>query len=217
LSGGTSGATVIGAMPLALSFIVPRAVIAFLDEHPQHSISIVEGTYEHLLAGLLAGETDFLIGALRSGHLAAEIQQEHLFNDPLSIAVRAGHPLAARKRLRASDLSRYPWITPRASSPLRAHFYELFAAAGVPPPEHPVQCNSLIAARAFLLESDCMMLSSAHQIHYELQAGLLRALPHPQGRVVRSIGLTMRRNWHPTPAQERLLGLIRERSREFDS
>lgn len=217
LTGGSSGRTVIGAMPLARSFIVPSAVMAFIGGHPEHSVSVMEGTYEHLFASLQTGETDFLIGALRPARSAPGVTQEHLFNDPLSIAVRAGHPLAGRKRLRPADLVRYPWIAPRASSPLRAQFDELFATAGVEAPAHPVQCNSLIAARAFLLESDCMMLSSAHQIHYELRAGLLVGIAHPQGHVVRSIGLTTRRNWQPTRAQSSLLELIRERARGAES
>ena len=54
------------------------------------------------------------------------------------------------------------------------------------------------------------MLLSAHQIHYEMQAGLLVALPHPAGDVVRPIGLTMRHDWHPTAAQQRLLELLRQ-------
>ena len=58
-----------------------------------------------------------------------------------------------------------------------------------PLPTTPIECNSLIAARALLLESDRIMLLSAHQIHYELKAGLLVALPHPAGNVVRPIGL----------------------------
>jgi DNA-binding transcriptional LysR family regulator len=200
-------------MPLARSFIVPSAVIAFQQEQPHHDVSIMEGTYEHLVAALHAGEADFLIGALRDERASVDVRQEHLFDDPLSIAVRAGHPLASRKRLSAGDLARYPWIAPRTSSPLHAYFDKLFATAGVAVPAHPVQCNSLIAARAFLLESDCMMLSSVHQIHYELQAGLLAALPHPQGEVVRPIGLTVRRNWQPTRAQARLLEIVRERAK----
>src|SRR5690606_4628583 len=79
------------------------------------------------------------------------------------------------------------------------------------------QCNSLIAARAFLMEGDYLMLSSMHQIHYDVRAGLLAALPHPGGVVTRSIGLTMRRNWQATPAQSRLLEVLREvSSRELD-
>jgi DNA-binding transcriptional LysR family regulator len=210
LSGRETGITVIGSMPLARSFLVPSAVIAFTREHPQHEVSIMEGTYEHLLGALHSGEADFLIGALRDAAVTGDVKQEHLFNDPLSIAARAGHPLAGRKRVRAVDLARYPWIAPRTGSPLRTQFETLFARAAVPLPAHSVQCNSLIATRAFLLESDYLMLSSAHQIHYEVRAGLLVALPHPDGRVMRSIGLTMRRNWQPTAVQSRLLELLRE-------
>jgi hypothetical protein len=67
----------------------------------------------------------------------------------------------------------------------------------------------MAAARAFLLESDHAMLLSAHQIHYEMLAGLLVALPHPAGKVVRPIGLTLRRNWHPTDTQQKLLEVLR--------
>ncbi len=214
LSGGESGRTVIGAMPLARSFLVPNALIEFTREHPEHGVAIIEGTYEHLLAALQSGEADFLIGALRDAP-ASDVVQEHLFDDPLSIIVRAGHPLARRRRLGPADLALYPWGAPRAGSPLHAHFDALFAFAGVPAPQQPVECNSLIAARAFLLESDRMMLLSIHQIHYELRAGMLVALPHPAGDIVRAIGLTLRHDWRPTLTQERLLGLLRSRSRRF--
>lgn len=211
LAGAESGRTVIGAMPLARSLLVPSALIEFTREHPEHGVSIMEGTYEHLLAALLSGEADFLIGALRDA-APAGIVQEHLFDDALAVIVRAGHPLATRRRLSARDLTRYPWIAPRAGSPLRTHFDELFTLAGAAPAQRPVECNSLIAARAFLLESDRMMLLSARQIHYEREAGMLVALPHPQGRVLRSIGLSLRRDWRPTPTQARLLTLLRARA-----
>jgi hypothetical protein len=57
------------------------------------------------------------------------------------------------------------------------------------------------------------MLMSAHQIHYEMQAGLLAALPHPEGKVVRPIGLTLRRDWHPTANQQTLLEILRHTAR----
>ena len=100
LSGGESGRTVIGAMPLARSFLVPTALLEFTQQYPEHSVAIVEGTYEHLLASLRSGEADFLIGALRSPAPVADVVQEHLFDDPLAIIVRAKHPLLAKQ---ASD------------------------------------------------------------------------------------------------------------------
>jgi DNA-binding transcriptional LysR family regulator len=209
LSGGESGRTVIGAMPLARSFLVPTALLEFTQQYPEHSVAIVEGAYEHLLASLRSGEADFLIGALRNPAPVADVVQEHLFDDPLAIIVRAKHPLLSRKRVTVAGLSRYPWIVPRAGTPLRAHFHEMFATAGLPAPTRAIECNSLIAARALLLESDRIMLLSAHQIHYELEAGLLVALPHPAGDVERPIGLTMRHDWHPTDSQRTLLEIVR--------
>ena len=210
LRGRESGSTVVGAMPLARSFLLPSALIRFTTEHAEHAVAIMEGTYEHLLAALQSGQADFLIGALRDLRVSAGILQEHLFDDPLSIVVRARHPLAKRRKLTATDLSSYPWIAPRATSPLHVHFDALFNDVGIEPPRNFIECNSLGAARALLMEGDHMMLSSTNQVHYELQAGMLVCLPHPAGKVVRSIGLTVRDDWRPTQAQARLLTVLRE-------
>ncbi|MDY6947972.1 MAG: LysR family transcriptional regulator [Pseudomonadota bacterium] len=210
LRGRESGSTVIGAMPLARSFLVPHAVIRFTQEHAEHAVSIMEGTYENLLTALQSGQADVLVGALRESRSSGGISQEHLFDDPLSIVVRTAHPLARKRRLTARDLSGYPWIAPRATSPLRAHFESLFNALGIAPPQRFIECNSPGAARAFLMEGDHLMLSSTNQVHYELQAGTLICLPHPAGKVMRKIGLTVRDDWRPTQAQARLLTILRE-------
>jgi DNA-binding transcriptional LysR family regulator len=96
---------------------------------------------------------------------------------------------------------------------LRKHFNQLFESAGVAIPHAQIECNSLIAARALLMESNRLMLLSARQIHYELRAGMLVALPHPKGTVLREIGITWRDDWHPTQAQQRLIELLRVHSR----
>src|SRR6185369_755054 len=151
LSGGESGRTVIGAMPLARSYLLPAALLEFTQEHPQHGVAIIEGTYEHLLGGLRSGESEVLIGALRDPAPASDVIQEHLFDDPLAIIVRADHPLTRRRRLTAASLRNFQWIAPRAGSPLRAHFNALLASTGFEMPSPPLECNSLAAARAFLL------------------------------------------------------------------
>ncbi|HEY6126335.1 MAG TPA: LysR family transcriptional regulator [Steroidobacteraceae bacterium] len=213
LSGGESGRTVVSALPLARSYLLPAALLEFTQKHPRHGVAIIDGTYEHLLAGLRAGESDILIGALRDPAPAADVRQEHLFDDPLAIIARAGHPLARMRRISSAALRKYQWIAPRDGSPLRVHFDALLASSGLELPSPPLECNSMAAARAFLLESDRIMLLSAHQIHYELLAGLLVALPHPAGNVVRPIGLTLRHNWHPTSTQTTLLEILRQTAR----
>ncbi len=213
MSGAESGRTVFGALPLARSYLLPRALLEFTQEYPQHQVAIVEGTYEHLLSGLHTCETDVLVGALRAQAPSPEVVQEHLFDDPLALIVRAQHPLARRRKTDVASLRKYQWIAPRTGSPLRVHFDALIALPGMQLPSPPLECSSLAAARAFLLESDRVMLLSEHQMHYELQAGLLVALPHPSGRVLRPIGLTLRRGWHPTSTQRRLLEILRRTAR----
>jgi DNA-binding transcriptional LysR family regulator len=218
LRGEDRGATVIGAMPLALSAIIPAALTLFSATRPHHAVCILDGPYEGMLEALQHGRADVLVGALRESP-PADVEQEYLLNDPLSIIVRAGHPLVracrvGRRAPTAAELVRYPWIAPRLGSPLRLHFDQLLGSADERALPAPVECNSLAAARAVLLASDRVMLSSRRQVHYEIAAGQLVALAHPDSKAARAIGLTVRRGWHPTGTQRELMQIIRQVGRE---
>ncbi len=209
LGGLDTGRTVVGAMPLARSGLVPGAALEFCDRYPGHRVAILEGAYESLLDALRHGRADLLVGALRDRVTRSDVEQQHLFDDPLAIIVRAGHPLGGRRALDARALAGFRWIIARDDSPLRRQFEKLFRRARMPPPGDCIECNSMVAARELLLDSDRVTLLSVRQVWREIEAGMLVALPHPDGRVTRPIGLTLRRNWHPTAAQRALIAAIR--------
>jgi DNA-binding transcriptional LysR family regulator len=211
--GTGSGATTIGAMPLARSVLVARAVLEFAQTRPEHGISILDGPYESMLGALRRGGADVLVGALRDPAPFEDIAQEHVFDDPLAIVVGAGHPLAGVAAPTLAALARFPWIAPRRDSPLRRHFDALMARLERRAAVAPIECNSLVAARSLLIASDRVMLLSEHQIHHELETGQLVALPHPFGPVTRSIGLTVRRDWRPTEVQAQLVDGLRRHAR----
>src|SRR5688500_1931771 len=73
LNGEECGRTVISALPLARSYLLPAALLQFTQQHPRHAVAIIEGTYEHLLAGLRSAESDILIGALRDPSPAPDV------------------------------------------------------------------------------------------------------------------------------------------------
>jgi DNA-binding transcriptional LysR family regulator len=217
LLGTRRGGTVIGAMPLARSSLVPATVLAFAAQHPEHAVSILDGPYETLLEALRQGRADLLVGALRNPPPPLDVTQEHLFDDPLALVVRSGHPLTAKRRVALSDLARFSWVAPRPGSPLRRHFDSLSAAIGTAAPAQPIECNSLGAARALLMGSDRLLMLSRHQVQYELRAGHLVILPLPIGDITRPIGLTLRADWRPTRLQGVLLNQLRAEATRYAS
>jgi molybdenum-dependent DNA-binding transcriptional regulator ModE len=77
--GRGGGRSVIGAMPLARSIIVPRAVLAFAALRPDHAVSILDGPFDSLLDALRRGYAAVLVGALRNPLPTDDVEQEHLF------------------------------------------------------------------------------------------------------------------------------------------
>ena len=68
--------------------------------------------------------------------------------------------------------------------------------------------------RQLLLAGDGLTLLSPDQVSVELAAGVLAALPPPVP-IARTIGITTRPGWRPTPAQADFLDLLREVSRDL--
>jgi DNA-binding transcriptional LysR family regulator len=205
--------TVLGAMPLARSALVPVAVQSVNATHPSHMVEILDGPYEALLVALRSGRADVLVGALRDPLPADDVVQELLFEDPLAIVARRDHPLCSRSPVRLERLGEFDWIAPRRGSPLRAHFEALARMIPGGISRVPVECNAMDVGRALLLSGDRLMLSSAQQVQNEIRTGQLSLLAHPAGRVVRRIGLTYRRSWSPTAAQSAVVEALRRIAR----
>jgi DNA-binding transcriptional LysR family regulator len=83
----------------------------------------------------------------------------------------------------------------------------LFEDAGVPVPNPPVTCGSAMLIRGLLATSDFLALLSPHQIGGEDE---LAQIGGPIEKTRRPIGLTMRTDWHPAPAQRQFIALLRE-------
>lgn len=208
--GDDSGGVVIGSMPLARTFLLPTVIGRLTRERPDARVEVIDGPYEDLLNGLRAGEIDLLIGALRDPVPIEDVVQEALFNDPLAVVARAGHPLTYKSTVTVADLAACGWVIPRRGTPTRSQFERLFEDAGQPLPDSLVETGSLILIRGLLAASDRLTIISLHQIRHEMQWGMLAQLPLHLPDTVRPIGVTVRRDWRPTATQARCLDLLRE-------
>jgi LysR family transcriptional regulator of gallate degradation len=199
-SGTLSGHVTIGSLPLPRTLLVPEALGRLSRRHPGLSFSIIEGPYRILLDGLQCGDLDLLVGALREPAPAKTVRQEPLFQTPLSIVVRRGHPLTGRGRVAVEELAHATWVVASKGTPTYQHFKSFFQESGLPIPREVVECSSLIATRALLLENDWITIISRHQIHYEEQFGILEVLPIELPGSSRPIGVTLRSDTVPPPA-----------------
>jgi DNA-binding transcriptional LysR family regulator len=205
LRGRETGRITVGAMPLSRARLLPAAVTAFHRAHPQVEIKIVEGSHAELIEPLRDGEIDLLIGALRNPPPGEDVRQLPLFDDQPVVIARAGHPLATTQDLTPARLAAYPWTISAPNTPLRLLWERMFARAGIPLPEVPIECGSVITIRQMLLDSDFLTLLSPDQVAVELEAGWLAQVGEPPAELRRTIGVTTRNGWRPTEMQQRFL------------
>ncbi len=213
--GEIQGKIVIGCLPMARTDLLPDTVTQLAEKFPQARISIVDGPYEEQLHGLLHGDIDLILGAIRDKSRSEGIQQRALFEDPLAVVVRNNHPAAQTHPLPIDYLASLDWVAPREGTPTRVLFHELFRSAGLPEPPVLIECSSLIALRGLLLRSDRASLISRRQVRPELEAGVLTALDIELPRCLRPIGITTRSDWQPTRLQREYLTILDQLTREF--
>jgi len=206
--GLSRGRLVIGALPLARSYIAPKAMVQIALRNPDVRVRLIEGAYQSLLAGIRTGEIDIMVGALRYPPPSDDIAQHVLFHERLVVVGRKDHPCLQQTVTCISQLFQYPWIAPRAESPARAQFDELLQATARKP-AILVEAASHVAVRSLLLESDCLALISRQQIRYEEEAGQLSVVPVPLAIEARPIGFTVLSNWQPTTLQEGFLAELK--------
>lgn len=204
--GQSGGRIVIGAMPLSRARWLPRAIVAFRRTRPSVQIAVIEGSYAELCNPLRDGDIDFLLGALRTGSVIEDLAQTPVFIDRPQIAMRRGHPLAAKATFVAADLAQFGWALPAETTPLRSYWQEMMTDLGVES-EITIECGSVLTIRELLLATDMLTLLSPDQLRVEVEAGLhlFRSPPRP---IQRTIGITTRRDWRPTPAQSEMLAIL---------
>lgn len=215
LAGGTDSRIAVGCLPLARSEFLPTAVTQLLSRYPDARVSMLDGPYVEQLRALRFGKIDWLIGALRDEPPTSDIIQEPLFDQPLAVVVRPGHPLLDSASPATEELARLDWVAPRPLAPARRFFDAFFERNGVNTPTRIIECSSLITTRGLLKQSDRAAVLSPLQVREDVASGELAVLIDVIPGSSRSIGFTVRDNWEPTLLQAEFANIIRELAGSF--
>ncbi len=208
LDGRVAGRIVIGALPLSRSALLPGALSQFRAQGGTQPVTVIDGTYDELLAGLRRGDIDVIIGAMRDPLPIHDVVQDRLYHDSLAIVAGPLHPLVGRGRLPVAALAGFPWVMARRGTPARDQCEAQLAH--VLPPTPIVETGSVLLMRGLLQDNVHLGCVSSGQAAAEIATGALTALDVAINWPGRPIGITTRTDWLPTTAQARVIDLIRQ-------
>ena len=168
-----------------------------------------------LVAKLLDGQLDIVVGRIMGPEGAGELDFEPLADEPHAVIVRAGHPLTRRPRITHADLSDYGWIMPPAASVLRSRLDAVFLEHGQAPPQNIVETASLPVIIHLLRHSDLLTALPPESVGPYLQTGQMHMLPIELGVRMEFFGIIRRRDQLLSPGAERVLEALRATARRL--
>ncbi|MEB8386128.1 LysR family transcriptional regulator [Rhodobacteraceae bacterium KMM 6894] len=209
LSGGRAGRVVVGTLLAASSRLLPLAIQRALAARPRLAIKVVEGTNEMLMPRLRAGELDLVVGRLPMQRYRSDLGQRRLFDDPVALVVRAGHPLLALEAPVFDDLRDYGWILSPVETTLRRQIDQYFIDQDQYAPPQVVDSVSFLTNRALLLGTDMICAMPAEVVAGGAAEGLV-ALPLSLPFGARPVGASYRNATSLSPAALAFLSALED-------
>jgi DNA-binding transcriptional LysR family regulator len=209
LAEGTGGRVAVGTLLAASARLLPAAIARLRRDRPRVAVTVVEGTNDRLVPALAAGDLDFIVGRLPEFRHRDELVHEPLLVEDSCVVVRAGHPLARRRRLTLADLASADWIMPLAETTLRRQVEKAFHDAGLDAPRPAVQSLSVLTNRALLLATDMIGVWPRQVVLDDVRGGVLAVLPVALPPTAGPIGIARRRGAMLSPAASALCDALK--------
>ena len=158
IQGAGVGEIRVSASPSVAMGLLPRAVISFQRKHPRVSFHLLEGVYPDILPAVRTGDLDLAICLVPDRPRDETLSFISLVKDRLVPAVRADHPLLARRKLQLADLVGLDWVIYRRSHTGLDVFEQTFISNRLEPPKSTIQCTSFACALALVENGDYVTL-----------------------------------------------------------
>lgn len=198
----------LGALPTVAPSFVARVLQAARREGLLAPVRVVTGSNRGLLAQLQQRELDAVIGRLSEPDRMMGLTFEHLYAEPLVVAVRPGHALL-RAGAAVTEIGEHPLVLPLADTVIRHAADSWLQAHGVAPQLGVTETLSVSLARTLTVEGAAVWFTPLGAVEPDLASGLLRRLPVSTAGTEEPVGLLMPADAQPTGTLRRLLALVR--------
>lgn len=207
IESGLSGRVFVGTLLAASPTLLPRSLALLRARRPGIAVTVMEGTIDKLMPALRTGDLDVVLGRLPDFRERDGLEQEMLYDEPIAIVARQGHPLATKRDIGLADIADQSWILPPSETSLRRQLMFAFRRAGIDPPVDAIESVSILTNHSLLLETD-LLAAIPYQVA-TVQPGLA-ILPIIMEATASRIGATTRANVVQSAAVSCFMEVVRE-------
>jgi LysR family pca operon transcriptional activator len=194
---------------VAAAGILPAALAALHERHPSIAVRLVQGTTDQLLPALAAGEVDLIVGRLYEPALPDSFLREALYEEPMSVLARIGHPILKRTRIGRADLAAYPLVLPTISQRVGQDIERVLGPLGLANAARVTRTSSVNLIREMLLTSDTLTIVPRHILAGDIARGAIAVVPLAFAAPRRPAGIIRMPGRKPSPCMEAFVACLR--------
>ena len=206
----------VAALPTVGPDLLPPVITAFRTLYPDARIVLRTAANTALMAMLKGREADVALGRMSDPEMMVGLSFELLYLEPLVIAARPGHPLAALSVPTLAQVLGYPLVVSGKGTVPRHHTETWLQKLGMALPANCIETMSVSIARLLLRQSDALWFTPAGAVRADVADGMLALLNVAPGAAEEAVGLLQRADARREPLIEGFVRLLRQRAAARD-
>lgn len=208
LSQGSAGHLRIGVSQGLPEQLLGAASGLLLNERQKVTLEVVVVKTDELMAALSKGKFDLAVSSAETA-LPSDLEQLHLLDDQFAVYASVEHPLASRKRVPLSDLTRERWTKSAANRFSWDVLSRIFQANRLPPPVLALEANSAVIRFHAMAASGLLHFSSRPFIRRAATGFCVTELNVTGLAWTRHIHVIYRKGGYLSPVARRLIELLK--------
>ncbi|SNR57546.1 LysR family transcriptional regulator [Puniceibacterium sediminis] len=183
--------------------------------YPEIEFNVLVDTSDKLAEALLSHDLDFYLGRLPAALDPRAVTLRRIGTEPISLAVRQGHPLLRRAPISLADCLAYDWVMQPPGGLMRLTAETYLLERGLPPPARVLSTSSLLLTLGLISDTNAIapIATSVAELYTSASrlGSNIRILDVAQDIQVAAYSLICGRESEPSPAVRRVMAQLEQR------
>lgn len=205
---GTTGLVRVGGVPFFMDAMVSAMIGEFQVQEPEVTVQQSYLNLPEMAAALEGSQIDLGIVPIGTLDLGPGFEFTEILPGRNIVACRSDHPLMRNRRLKADDLTTFPWVAPLPGSPLLSDLQMILMSIGMSDLNIRYSGGSLMSVISYLVTTDALAVLPFSVVFAQRKDNRLAVLPYEIPQPNRSLGILRLAARSRSPAAERFAAHI---------